>query len=1067
MIGEMWAPQMKPDNGHRVAVVGGGPAGLTCAYYLVIDGYRPTIFEASPRLGGMLRYGIPEYRLPRDVLDKEIDWITGLGVEIRLNQRLGKDFAIDDLFGQGFESVFVGLGAQSGKAMRVENEDVGGVLSGVEFLRQVEMKTNPDIGGRVVVVGGGNTALDAARSSVRLGAEEVVLLYRRTRKEMPANDMEIDAAEEEGVRMEFLAAPIRVNSNDGRMVSLECIRMELGEPDDSGRRRPVSINGSQYTLEADWVISAIGQEPDLGGIGDDKDIKATRWHTIEAAKKTFATDREGVFAGGDVVTGPADAIDAIAAGRMAALAIDTFIRTGQSIPPADSFESKRDSFHTMTADDLPEIGISARHDMPELPAVGRAKTFDEVETGYTDADAREESLRCAECGCDVALSCTLRHYCTEYGVNQQRFGGSYSRFKVDTRHPFIKIDSNKCIRCGRCVSTCSEILNVSALGFVNRGFKTIVKPALEKALHETNCVSCGNCIDVCPTGALNEKMPFRRSGPWKMESVFNICNYCSVGCNITLNVKSTDLFFVTGAPPDLAPNNGELCVRGRFGYQQYLDGSRLTEPMVRRGDKLVKASWDEAFEAIKQGFDGFLENNKRDQMMFSASPKHTNEELYLAGRLARASVGTNNLASFHRLENNADYHALDDMLGHTVSTVTEEDVKQADLYLFLGGNPTSDNPVLGWLMKRNMVQGTQAIVINSAEIDLVRYSSVWADARRGTSTVLLNGLMALLIREGKIDKQFLADNTVNFPQMEAELTKYDMEETVSISGVSEEKIRRMANLISAPDKKIVAIYNHDSRVDRSTSDLKALATLMLLLGRIGGGSGMALTTSQCNHSGAQLAGFDNQLLPGGQLIGNVASLKACGAVWQTDLPALIDHSGFNLKRKIRQGYIRGAVILGENPAVNPDYNQFIDGLDFLVVADMFRTDTVKMADVFLPLSAYLENEGHFTNWSGRIQATAPIGEPMTGMSNADLLARLSSCFGVPLSYNSLADITSELQYLIDHTEGIPGGENLFATADGLAHFVPYATEVSTTSAKASPVLEIDSRMHSRLKLIQT
>ncbi|UCD63052.1 MAG: FAD-dependent oxidoreductase, partial [Candidatus Zixiibacteriota bacterium] len=240
MIDQMWRPETKPDNGIPVAIIGGGPAGLTAAYYLIIEGYRPTIFESLPELGGMLRYGIPEYRLPKAVLAKEVDWITSLGADVHTGKTLGKDFSIDDLFNQGYKAVFVGLGAQVGKPMRVDNEEAEGVLSGVRFLQQVELKTNPDIKGRIVVVGGGNTAIDAARTSLRLGADEVILLYRRTRKEMPANEMEIVAAEEEGVKIEFLAAPVKVNVEDGRMKSIDCIRMELGAPDESGRRRPVT-----------------------------------------------------------------------------------------------------------------------------------------------------------------------------------------------------------------------------------------------------------------------------------------------------------------------------------------------------------------------------------------------------------------------------------------------------------------------------------------------------------------------------------------------------------------------------------------------------------------------------------------------------------------------------------------------------------------------------------------------------------------------------------------------------------------------------------------------------------
>ncbi|HUV31384.1 MAG TPA: molybdopterin-dependent oxidoreductase [Acidobacteriota bacterium] len=1065
MIGHMWQPPTKPDNGEKVAIIGGGPAGLTAAYYLVIDGYRPTVFEALPELGGMLKYGIPEYRLPKKVLDKEIKWITDLGVEVQLNKTLGKDFSMDDLFKQGYKAVFVGLGAQVGKPMRVENEEVDGILSGVEFLRQAQMKTNPKIGGRVVVVGGGNTAIDAARTSLRLGADEVILLYRRTRKEMPANEVEIEAAEEEGVNMNFLAAPVRVNVSGDRLESMECLRMELGEPDESGRRRPVKIEGSEYTLECDWVISAIGQEPDLSGVESDQAVQVTRWKTIEAKKGTFQTDHPGVFSGGDVVTGPADAIDAIAAGRAAARAIEKYIKTGIAEPPVSRFESTRDNFHKLTVEDLPALEPAERHGMPELPAAERIHTFEEVELGFDGEMAVSESLRCAECGCDVGLSCALQDYCTEYGVDQKRFVGGFSRYKVDTRHPFIKIDSNKCIRCGRCVSTCAEILNVSALGFIHRGFKTIVKPALEKALHETNCVSCGNCIDVCPTGALVEKMPFRRSGPWKMEPMFSVCNYCAVGCNITLNVKTPDLFFVTGAPPDRGPNRGELCVRGRFGYQHYLDGSRLKTPKIRKGGKLVEASWDEAFAAVSQGLGHIAAEHSPDHIMVAASPKLTNEELYLTGRLGRAVIGTNNIVSFHQMVNEADYHALDEVLGSTAPSVGAEEIANADLYLFVGGDPAIDNPVLGWQLKRRVRHGAEAIVINSAEIDLVRHAALWADPRRGTATTLLNGVIGEVIRSGGVNEAFVAQRTTNFEQVRKNLAGRNLEEIGSITGVAPDTIRKIAALVSDPARKTVAVYNIDSRIDRAADDLKALVTLLLALGKIGtDGSGLALTGSQCNQNGLRLAGFDNRLLPGGATLKNTGHLGEVASLWQVDLAALLEKSGTNVSRKMSQDQIRGAIILGENPAADEQYNPFIDNLEFLVVADMFDTETVQMADVFLPLSGYLENHGHFNNWAGLQQKTIPIGDPVSGMTNVAIISRLMEGLGGAVGPKNVDELTSELAFLASQAKA--GLNGRFATEDGKAHFVLYTDQVLATSAKAPIVLGIDARMAARMQGIR-
>jgi len=1067
MIGEMWRPDTKPDNGEPIAIIGSGPAGLTCAYYLVLEGYRPTVFESLPDTGGMLRYGIPEYRLPKDVLDKEINWILDLGVELKTNQTLGKDFTLDDLFKRGFKAVFVGLGAQIGKPMQVEGEDVDGVLSGVEFLKQVQMKTNPPIKGKVVVVGGGNTAIDAARTSLRLGADEVVLLYRRTRKEMPANMVEIEAAEHEGVKMEFLAAPVRVNAANNRMTSITCIRMELGEPDSSGRRRPVEMKGSDYDLKCDWVVSAIGQEPDLAGVDDKGGVKTTKWKTIVAKEGTFDTDRPGVFSGGDVVTGPADAIDAIAAGRMAARAIDKYIHTGITEPLVDRFESKRDNFHTMERKDIPQVAESPRHEIKEVPAAERIKTFNEVEFAYDDHTAFEEALRCAECGCDVGLACVLQDYCTEYGVDQKRFVGEFNRYKVDTRHPFVKIDSNKCIRCGRCVATCGEILNVSALGFVNRGFRTIIKPAMEKALHETNCVSCGNCIDVCPTGALVEKMPFRRSGPWKMDSSYNVCNYCSVGCNITVKVKSPDIFYIVGAPPDMGPNRGELCVRGRFGYQHYLDGSRVISPMVKKGGKLVTTTWSEAFSAIDAGLKRVISDHSADHVMVAASPKLTNEELYLAGRYARAAIGTNNIASFQQLVGESDCHALDDMFGATLSTVNERDVENADMYLFIGGNPTIENPVLGWQMKRRMKHGTPAIVINSAQIDLVQHATVWADPRRGTITTLLNGIMSELIANGSVDSEFLKSRTVGSEQIIEKLKKCDINEIASSTGVSVEKIKRIASLLADRSKKIVAWYNLDSRIDRATNDLTAVATLLLLLGKVGvDGSGIALMSGQCNHTGMKLAGFDNRLTPGGALISDAKLLGEVGRVWRTDLKATIEKSGTHIRRKIREDKIRGAIILGENPAASPEYARWIQNLEFVVVADMFMTETAQSADVFIPMASYLESDGHLTNWSGTHQNVSPIGDPLNGMHNVDILTKLCELMGHPLSYEKLAELTGELDF-VSAQSGCKGRINgSFLTADKKAHFILYSDQSIPTGAQTPLVLEIDNRMATRMKLIK-
>ncbi len=359
---DVWRPEVAPPNGKKVAVVGAGPAGLSAAYYLAIKGYAVDVLEGQPEPGGMLRYGIPEYRLPKDVLDLEIAQILGLGPTLKTNAVLGKDFTIASLKQQGYDAVFLGIGAWRSSLMRVQNEDAAGVLSGIEFLKQFGLRRPMDISGTVAVVGGGNTAIDCARTALRLGVNDVKVLYRRTRTEMPANDSEIKDAIEEGVNMQFLIAPTKVvTGEDGTLQGIECQRCELGEPDASGRRSPKPIRGSEYLEPCDFIISAIGQSTTVADLMDGKvpdmlppgeALALTRWQTVQVNEKTFETSVEGVFSGGDVVTGAATAIEAIAAGRKAAYAIDSYIREGVVRPEPEEFISRKDVFAKVGMKDL-------------------------------------------------------------------------------------------------------------------------------------------------------------------------------------------------------------------------------------------------------------------------------------------------------------------------------------------------------------------------------------------------------------------------------------------------------------------------------------------------------------------------------------------------------------------------------------------------------------------------------------------------------------------------------------------------------------------------------------------
>ena len=376
-----------PATGKKVAIIGSGPAGLTAGYYLAKLGHWVTVFEQLPVAGGMMRVGIPDYRLPPEVLEGEIEVIRNAGVEIELNTRVE---SIDKLFEQGYDAVFVGVGAHGGMKMGVDGEDSPGVIDGATFLQKVNLGEKVNIGDKVAVIGGGNVAIDSARTALRLGAKKVSIVYRRTRTEMPASPEEVEGAVDEGIELVFLAAPVSISGQNGRL-QLTCQRMELGEPDASGRRRPVPVKGCEFAEEYSAIIGAIGQAPE---IPEGFSIKTGRGNTIRANPDTLAASREGVWAGGDAVSGPASVIEAIAAGRNAAISIDKYLG-GEGIIDEELTTERRFNMECGMVDGFADF---ERVKMAELPAEKRTGNFNEVELGLNEESALFEGRRCFQCG---------------------------------------------------------------------------------------------------------------------------------------------------------------------------------------------------------------------------------------------------------------------------------------------------------------------------------------------------------------------------------------------------------------------------------------------------------------------------------------------------------------------------------------------------------------------------------------------------------------------------------------------------------------------------------------------
>ncbi len=491
--GNKFIPEVAPATGKTVGIIGGGPAGLTAAYFLAVKGHKVTIYDAMDKMGGMLRYGIPQYRLPKEVLDMEIDTVASLGVEMKNNVKIGKDITLDEIKAK-HDAVIVAIGAWQSSAMGVTGENLEGVYGGIDFLRSVALHNPVEIGKNVAVCGGGNTAMDACRSAIRLGAENVYVIYRRTRAEMPAEKVEIDEAEEEGVTYKFLCNPAEIIGENGKVKAIKLQKMVLGEADASGRRKPVPVDEYEE-IQLDTVIMAIGQKINIAGF---ESLELTNRGNIAADTNSFRTSQEGVFAVGDATNrGASIAIEAIGEAQKASEVVDQYLK-GKDVPYKKPYFVEK----TVTAVDLADREKISRAVMPQRSPEERKHDFNEINLGFTADMAMAEAKRCLQCGCHDYHECKLIRYANQYDVNPARFAGDKHNIAKEQKLISIERDQNKCILCNLCVRVCDEDVKKGILGLVGRGFTTVIKPEFNKPEVTAYCKDCQKCVNACPTGAL-------------------------------------------------------------------------------------------------------------------------------------------------------------------------------------------------------------------------------------------------------------------------------------------------------------------------------------------------------------------------------------------------------------------------------------------------------------------------------------------------------------------------------------------------------------------------------------
>ena len=927
---QKYLPKIAPETGKKIAVIGGGPMGLSAAYFLRQKGHDITIYDAMPKLGGMLRYGIPEYRLPKDVLDAEIDIIRSMGVNMIPNTRIGEDIPFETIR-EDFDAVIIGIGAWISTGVHCKGEDADGVIGGIDFLRHVVRDEPMDFGKKIAIVGGGNTAMDACRTAVRLGAEKVYNVYRRTKNEMPADHVEIEEAEEEGVIFKNLTNPKEILTDENGHVNQMILQvMELGEPDASGRRRPVPVEGKTEILDVDTVILAIGQAVDAKAF----DLDKTRKGGIVYDKKTYMTSIPGVFAGGDCGNDKISiAVEAVSDAHKMSGVVDSYLK-GETIAYEPPYFVERTDITEKTFEDRERI---CREKADQLSAEDRKDNFTEVVYGgLTEEQAVKEASRCLGCGCHDYFECRLVKYANDYGVDPSRYMGEKNLVEFEDEHPFIVRDPNKCILCGRCVRACEEVMGVNALGLVHRGFRTVVKPALEKPLVDSGCESCGQCVSVCPVGALQERQTVEKEVPLATECVETTCANCSVGCSMKLEYYG-GMLIKANPEQNGYVNKGICCGKGKWGFDVSMLEGKLTDPAMKTASGFEKIDYHRALILTAKKMESIRMRYGKGSTAVAVSDRCTNEEAYAVKKLADGIDAK--VFCFNNRHN-----ALSDVLGINASPNTIDELLSTDVILTFGF-VKNRSAVIWNKIRQASKNGAKVIVIDT---DCAKSKFAFADEIIHTenSTAFLKEIAKALLDSGK------ASSGDNFDAFAASLADV----------VPGEKAKKVAEIYGKAKKAMIVFQQNVL----SVSAAELIAEIAALSGHIGGARNGILEVKAKNNS-----------------------------------QGLID-LGITAGPEALEG-VKGLMIFGEDPA-----EADLGNLEFLMVSDIYLTETAKKADVVIPATGSASIDGTFTNTERRL---LPVRKAITEnvlLTNIDVVEALASMLEEDLGFTDVTGVYSEM-----------------------------------------------------------
>jgi len=626
------------------------------------------------------------------------------------------------------------------------------------------------------------------------------------------------------------------------------------------------------------------------------------------------------------------------------------------------------------------------------------------------ADHPLDCLTCAQCGV-----CRLQEVVEYLGVRQRILKPMARKAKIDESNACYSIDMRKCILCGLCVRACDEIQHLGAIDLVKRGYASAVEPFGAGPINDSICETCGECVERCPTGAITARRYLKPD-----HEISTVCPYCGTGCRIVLGARGNTLVSARG-DVDAPVSRGRLCVKGRFGSFEFVSHpDRLRTPLIRDGDGFREASWDEAMRLVISE----LKKYRGDAFGGLSSAKVTNEDNYVFQKFVRAAMGTNNVDHCARLCHSSTVAGLRLSFGSGAMTNPADDLLKADVILVTGSNTTENHPIIGLKIREAVARGAKLVLFDPRRIQLSEIATIWARQRPGTDVAWINGLMHVIVRDGLMNKKFIESRTEGFEDIEKLVADYPPERVSEITGVPPELIEQAARLYATADAASIVysmgITQHTTGVD----NVRSLANLAMLTGQIGRpGTGVNPLRGQNNVQGACDMGALPNFYPGYQDVSDANVRAKFAKAWKAELPEKRGMTVTEILPAAIEGRIKALYIMGENPVLSDadvaHVEEALKNLEFLVVQDIFLTETAKLADVVLPASSYAERDGTYTNTERRVQITQPVVQaPGQARRDWEVICEIATAVGYPMAYASTAEISDEMRSLTPSYAGI-------------------------------------------------